>query len=435
VAFISLMPADQVKVADRNLGLLIAISGSIAFLVIRSFLHRRELYPRASHPSPGIDEIHSVRYALMEKLTHSGSCHCERIQFRIRAPRILNAFDMQCKVRFPRLVIKCEDFENMSDESNLSLYAVTNGSHIGIHAFCSFCGVHILFSPAEDPKEIQINVDCLDRNAVETINVSYYGKNESIACDLSDARARLYTRTRLSSLVTDVALPPVMSRTPSRGLTHHEIQQLGPLNDSDYCSESLSELLVEGVDDAESEVRSHPPFPLNCGQKEFSREALQEDLRERIEASSDAFSHKQHGGTPGSSRYRRSVWMDPSREDRDTAALSRSWHSTGSNWKYQTQDSSNSNSLSNSYTTADSFSANDSSSKDERQTGLGQQRSHWNPSVGLDTPTTALHRRLKTFLRRHMPPGESASSAATATLVSSRLDQQHDLYDPGRWRR
>jgi hypothetical protein len=434
------MSADHIKAADRNLGLLIAISGGIAFFAIRNWINRRD----HSSSLPGSDEIHSVRYALLEKLTHNGSCHCERIQFRIRAPRILNAFDMQSKVRFPRLVIKCEDFENMSDENNLSLYAVTNGSHIGIHAFCSFCGVHILFSPAEDPKEIQINVDCLERSNIESINVSYFGKNETIACDLSDVRARLYTRTRHSSLTNDVVLPPVMSRTPSRGLSHHDLQQLGPINDSDYCSESLSELLVEGVDDPDSEVQSEILFLfLTHSQKEFS--LVQEVLRERVEGSpQDNFHHKQqqlsqhHSGTPGgSSRYRKASWMDSRERDREAAALSRSWPNSGSSWKFQTHDSSNSNSLSNSYTTVESLSGNDSSSKDERQTGLSQ-RSHWTASVGIDTPTSALHRRLKTFLRRHMPQDQSVSSlvaSSSSSLVSTRLDQQHDLYDSVRRRR
>jgi hypothetical protein len=239
------------KAADRTLGLLIAISGGIAFLAFRKWTNKRGR-DLILH-SPGSDEIHNVRYALQEKVIHNGSCHCERIQFRVRAPRVLNAFDMQSKVRFPRLVLKCEDFENISDENNLSLYAVTNGNNIGIHAFCSYCGVHVLYSPAEDPKEIQINVDCLEAKHIEKVNVSYFGRNDTIACDLADARARLYTRTRHSLGAEPPALPPPMSRTPSRGLTGVP-QHGGPLNDADCCSESLSELLVEGVDDMDSEV-------------------------------------------------------------------------------------------------------------------------------------------------------------------------------------
>lgn len=236
------------KAADRTLGLLIAISGGIAFLAFRKWIQRRSR--DLVLQSPGSDEIHNIRYALQEKVIHNGSCHCQRIQFRVRAPRVLNSFDMQSKVRFPRLVIKCEDFENISDENNLSLYAVTNGSNIGIHAFCSYCGVHVLYSPAEDPKEIQINVDCLDTKNIEKVNVSYFGRNDTIAYDLTDAQARLYTRTRHFLGAEPPVLPPPMSRTPSRGLP--AVPQ--PLNDVDYCSESLSELLVEGVDDMDSEV-------------------------------------------------------------------------------------------------------------------------------------------------------------------------------------
>lgn len=250
--------SDPTKAADRALGLALALSGGIAFFAIRSYFHRRE--GLTSHFPPGSDELHTVRYALLEKLSHGGSCHCQRIQFRIRAPRIINAFDMQSKVRYPRLVIKCEDFENMSDENHLSLYAVTNGNNVGIHAFCSYCGVHILFSPAEDPKEIQINVDCLDRSNIEKVNVAYYGKNETIPCDLSDMKAQLYTRTRNPSTITVDGgnVPPPMSRTPSRSLAHDMQIPHGAINDSDYCSESMSELIVEGLDDIDSEVITDP---------------------------------------------------------------------------------------------------------------------------------------------------------------------------------
>lgn len=244
---------DPGKAADRALGLVLALAGGFSFFVIRRYFQKRERFP---YLPPG-DELHSVRYALLEKLPHNGSCHCQRVQFRIRAPRVINAFDLQSKIRFARLVIKCEDFENMSDESNLSLYAVTNGSNIGIHAFCSYCGVHILFSPAEDPKEIQINVECLERTNIEKINVAYYGKNETIPCDLSDAKIKLYTRTRNTSAITVdgcASIPPSMSRTSSRNVAHDLQPPQSVMNDSDYCSESMSELLVEGVDDVDSEV-------------------------------------------------------------------------------------------------------------------------------------------------------------------------------------
>ena len=53
---------------------------------------------------------------------------------------------------------------------------------IGIHSFCSFCGVHILYSPSLDPLEIHINSDCLDTDNIDYIDYSYYGIPETTGC-------------------------------------------------------------------------------------------------------------------------------------------------------------------------------------------------------------------------------------------------------------
>lgn len=259
--------------SDRTLGLIIAISGGIVFYIFRNWIrkqNKKETIP---------DDIHSIRYTILEKLIHCGSCHCQRVRFRIRAPRILNTFDIQSKVRFPRLIIKCEDFENMSDENNLSLYAVTNGQNIGIHAFCSYCGVHVLFSPVEEPKEIQINVECLDQTNIEKINVSYCGISDSIACDLTDARTRLYSFTQHqlnpSTPTVDVVpilpspppqlplqqpLPASLSRSASRGgiiLPSHynnDNRDNELIDNNDISSETISELLVDGIENIDEVI-------------------------------------------------------------------------------------------------------------------------------------------------------------------------------------
>jgi hypothetical protein len=147
-----------------------------------------------------------------------------------------------------------------------------------------------------------------------------------------------------------------------------------------------------------------------------------------------------HKVTPGGSRYRQQNWSSGDWE-RNVAPYN-SW-STNSPWQQQ-EDSSNSNSLSN-YTTSESLSGNDLSSKDGRR---GIERSatltqSWNPGSGIETPTSALHRRLKTFLRRHMPQDPNPSSvSSTSSLISNRLEQHQQQYNPyegsapiHRWRR
>ena len=56
------------------------------------------------------------------------------------------------------------------------MYAVHNDSSsesIGIYTFCSFCGVHVLYSPSIDPVVVDINVDCLDHQNIDHIFYTY----------------------------------------------------------------------------------------------------------------------------------------------------------------------------------------------------------------------------------------------------------------------
>lgn len=130
--------------------------------------------------------------------------------------------------------------------------------------------------------------------------------------------------------------------------------------------------------------------------------------------------------TPGSIRYHPQYSGLPSGSDWEREVnLYNSWNSH--TWRHH--DSSNSPTMSNSYTTTESLSGNDFHSKDERK-DLGRSQSSWN-AVGIETPTAALHRRLKTFLRRHMPQDRPTTSA----IAPTRLEQQYEAYDTSRWRR
>ena len=111
-------------------------------------------------------------------------------------------------------------------------------------------------------------------------------------------------------------------------------------------------------------------------------------------------------------------------------------HRSRQNTSISLRDSVNSsNSLGNSYTTTDSNSGN----------GLSQDRSiegnysNWNTNISTtETPTTALHRRLRTFLHRHLPQNKpntvvTTNLAPTSSSFDNRIDG-YDIYE-GRWRR
>jgi hypothetical protein len=140
------------------------------------------------------DDLHQQRYGRDDrtKITylHSGTCHCNRVRFRIRAPNQLTAVDIPSKIRFPRVSVPVDCFESLTDDSVMSHYAVRAGATIGIHTFCSYCGVHLVFSPSVDPVEVQVNLDCLDRTNIKSENVTYFSAAEMQPCAVASDEAR-----------------------------------------------------------------------------------------------------------------------------------------------------------------------------------------------------------------------------------------------------
>ena len=129
------------------------------------------------------------------KVWHTGSCHCNRFRFRVFAPEDLCVVEYRasssCKLlRFPRLTLNSCDFEvaAAAENSSLSLYSVVDNfsqqkRQVGIHAFCSFCGMQVFYSPPPPEPlisyrkggEVVVNVDCLDKGTVNQVHVAYGG--------------------------------------------------------------------------------------------------------------------------------------------------------------------------------------------------------------------------------------------------------------------
>jgi hypothetical protein len=139
------------------------------------------------------DNYHQVRYqtALRDQqflAHHYGSCHCQKVHFRVLAPRTIYAVDIPSKLRYPRVTVNYTDFELLiPDLTVLSVYAVTqsgeeqNNNSLGIHSFCSFCGMQIMYAPSMDPKEIQVNLDCLNQETIQETHIAYHSQSETSA--------------------------------------------------------------------------------------------------------------------------------------------------------------------------------------------------------------------------------------------------------------
>jgi hypothetical protein len=97
-------------------------------------------------------------------ITHQGSCHCESIQFTVLAPRCLAAQDGPGKIQFQHTEVRTSNFRVYAGHECLKTYYVVyrDSGKKGAHAFCERCGVHILYAPSKQGKNLFINVRCLD---------------------------------------------------------------------------------------------------------------------------------------------------------------------------------------------------------------------------------------------------------------------------------
>ncbi|NOU29740.1 MAG: GFA family protein [Polyangiaceae bacterium] len=94
-----------------------------------------------------------------------GGCHCGRVRFRVNV-RAFEALDCNCSIcakkGFLHLIVEKADFELLQGE--LSTY--TFGTGVAKHTFCRTCGIHAFYTPRSHPDGVDVNVRCLDGDAL-----------------------------------------------------------------------------------------------------------------------------------------------------------------------------------------------------------------------------------------------------------------------------
>lgn len=259
-------------IVDRSLGVAVTVTGTIAVAYALKWLHdslkranntRRLKADEASAMFASLGNMSTndtaateatttlpsaaERYGDENMVVHLGCCHCQRVQFKIFGPKVLNAVDISSKLRFPRISIVYEDFELLCDPSILSMYTVQqptsidihnasssgNGTaadqqqqqqqqssghqhantnpQVGIYTFCSFCGMHIIYAPSIDPIEVQINVDCLAADNIEQVHIAYHTVNDMVAAN------QIMDRRGVGVTVSPM-LPLFLHRQPKRSV-------------------------------------------------------------------------------------------------------------------------------------------------------------------------------------------------------------------------
>ena len=103
----------------------------------------------------------------------TGGCHCGRVRFRVQATK-LEALDCNCSIcskkGFVHLIVSKDAFELISGAEEMVTYAFNTG--VAKHTFCRTCVIHAFYTPRSHPDGVDVNVRCLDDNALLRFTVT-----------------------------------------------------------------------------------------------------------------------------------------------------------------------------------------------------------------------------------------------------------------------
>jgi hypothetical protein len=114
-----------------------------------------------------------------------GGCHCKRVRFRVRVQR-LEAIQCNCSIcrmkGILHLIVEKDAFDLLAGADELTTYTFNTGT--AKHTFCRVCGVQAFYTPRSHPDGVDVNVHCLDGDAVGRFSVTTFdGDNWEASVD------------------------------------------------------------------------------------------------------------------------------------------------------------------------------------------------------------------------------------------------------------
>lgn len=110
---------------------------------------------------------------------YSGGCHCGKVRFQVKIsqPQAIKCNCSICRKKgFLHLIVSPDNFRLLQGKDSLTTY--TFNTHTAIHKFCSTCGIHPFYTPRSHPQDIDINVNALDENMVDSLEIiDFDGQN------------------------------------------------------------------------------------------------------------------------------------------------------------------------------------------------------------------------------------------------------------------
>ena len=104
---------------------------------------------------------------------HEGGCHCGAVRFRV-AVEHYEALDCNCSMcrrkGILHLIVPRERFTLLQGEEQLTSYRFNTG--VARHLFCRTCGIHPFYVPRSHPDGVDVNVRCLDGDALARFRIT-----------------------------------------------------------------------------------------------------------------------------------------------------------------------------------------------------------------------------------------------------------------------
>ena len=106
-------------------------------------------------------------------MIHTGSCHCGAVRIEVEAPEQIVAYECNCsmcrRTAFLHLIVPASRFRLVSGADELTTYVFNTGT--AKHLFCRICGVRPFYMPRSNPDGFSVNVRCLDRSGIRSVEV------------------------------------------------------------------------------------------------------------------------------------------------------------------------------------------------------------------------------------------------------------------------
>jgi hypothetical protein len=110
---------------------------------------------------------------MTEQITYTGGCHCGAVRYQIQVEKP-EAVDCNCSIcskkGFIHLIIPESRFMLLQGADALSTYTFNTG--IAKHHFCRHCGIHSFYRPRSHPQDYDVNLRCLDGNAIDLFQIT-----------------------------------------------------------------------------------------------------------------------------------------------------------------------------------------------------------------------------------------------------------------------